>query len=160
MSKGGSGTKLPQGAHDLAARQAYAFKAAGPARNQIFQQLAEGLSTGGINAKIPIIQQMISSSNQANAAALQQTSEQLTAKNIGGPFAASILAGQRQQGYQQNAAIGPQVVQQMINQAPSLIPGLGTVSAGSLGSESFTNPDTASPAVAAGGAIVAAAIVA
>jgi len=87
-----------------------------PVRKEVLGQLLEALRTGGVKANIPMIQQAVSRANQATAAALQQTAEQLGQRNIGGPFAQSILARQRLLGNQQAAAIPTQMAQQVIGQ--------------------------------------------
>lgn len=89
---------------------------AAPFRQALLSQGAEALTTGGVKAKIPLIQQMVSSSNQALSQGLTQTSEQLAKRNIGGPFAASMLAGQRQAGLQQIAGIPSSVAERVIAQ--------------------------------------------
>lgn len=89
---------------------------AAPFRQQLLAQGAEALTTGGVGAKIPLIQQMVSASGQALSQGLSQTAEGLTKRNIGGPFAASMLAGQRQAGLQQIAGIPTSVAERVIAQ--------------------------------------------
>lgn len=87
-----------------------------PARKLMLKQLTEALRTGGVGAKIPMIQQAVSRANQATASMTAQTAEQLASKNIGGPFAARTIAGMRLAGAQQSAAIPTQMAEQLIGQ--------------------------------------------
>ena len=61
-------------------------------RNLILRQLAEALSTGGIGARIPIIQRAVESSKMAGAEALKGTESTLAKYGVGGPFAAKQMA--------------------------------------------------------------------
>jgi len=87
----------------------------GPVRKEFLKQGLEALRTGGVKAKIPLIQQAVSQTRGATSQALSQTAEQLAARNIGGPFAGRTLAGIRMGGEQQAAAIPTQVAEQMIS---------------------------------------------
>lgn len=99
------------------------LKEAAPARGLMLQQLTEALKTGGVGARIPMIQQAVSRANQATASATAQTAEQLGAHNIGGPFASRIMAGQRLAGQQQAAAIPTEMAQQLIQQMTPVMMG-------------------------------------
>lgn len=102
-------------------------------RNVLLKQLTEALQTGGVGAKIPLIQQAVSQSNQANQAALTQTSEQLASRNIGGPFASRILAGQRQEGEQQTARLPTQIAEAFIAQTTPFLASTQSLGAGAVG---------------------------
>lgn len=102
-------------------------------RNEILKQLTEALTTGGVKAKIPLIQQAVSQSQQATAAGLAQTSEQLAARNIGGPFASRILAGQRMAGEQETARLPTQIAESFIGQMTPFLAGTQSLGAGAVG---------------------------
>jgi hypothetical protein len=85
-------------------------------RQLILKQLTEALRTGGVKAKIPLIQQAVSAANRELGGSLARTSEQLAARNIGGPFAQRILAQNRIAGQQAIAAIPTQTAEQLISQ--------------------------------------------
>jgi hypothetical protein len=85
-------------------------------RKLILKQLTEALRTGGVKAKIPLIQQAVSAANRELGGSLARTSEQLAARNIGGPFAQRILAQNRVAGEQGIAAIPTQTAEQLISQ--------------------------------------------
>jgi hypothetical protein len=85
-------------------------------RKLILKQLTEALRTGGVKAKIPLIQQAVSAANRELSGSLARTSEQLAARNIGGPFAQRVLAQNRVAGEQGIAAIPTQTAEQLISQ--------------------------------------------
>lgn len=159
MSKGGSKTRLPAGLDALSLIQAGGARKSIPLRNEVFRQVQEALKTGGVGARIPMIQQAVSQSQQATGRAVSQTSEELAKRNIGGSFAASQLAGVRQAGEQATAGIPTQMAQQLLSQAPTLAQ-IGYPGAPTGGSASETTPDTLSPAIGGGAAIAAAVIAA
>jgi len=101
-------------------------------RKLLLQQMTEALRTGGVHAKIPMIQQAVSRANQATATSMAQTAEQLASRNIGGPFAGRILAGQRLAGEQVSAAIPTQMAQQMIQQTQPFLSATQSLGAGAL----------------------------
>lgn len=89
-----------------------------PTRRILGKQTVEALKTGGIGARIPIIQRAVDASQQASARALRQTENDLTRGGLGGtPFGQSILAQQRQAGRQAAAQIPTAFAQQLIGQA-------------------------------------------
>lgn len=102
-------------------------------RKLLLDQLTEALATGGVKAKIPLIQQAVSQSNQANAAALKQTSEGLAQRNIGGPFASRILAAQRQMGEQEVGKLPTQIAEGVINQGIPFLSNTQSLGTGAIG---------------------------
>lgn len=86
----------------------------GPFRKETLRQGMEALKTGGVRAKIPLIQQAVSQSQQATSRALSSTSEELAKRNIGGPFASRILAGQRQAGAETAARLPTMIAENVI----------------------------------------------
>lgn len=110
------GGKIDAGTGPLANMSAKLNRQTNKPRKLILGQMTEALRTGGVGAKIPMIQQAVSRSNQATSAGIAQTAEQLASRNIGGPFAQRIMAGQRLAGNQQAAAIPTEMAQQLIQQ--------------------------------------------
>lgn len=108
-----------------------------PIRQELSSQFQEALTTGGIGARIPIITAMQEQSKAATANALRGTGEQLSMQGLSRtPFAASTLAGIRQQGDLATSLIPSSVAQSFIAGAPSyamapvgaMIGGAGTLS--------------------------------
>ena len=100
----------------LLARGGQMVRATRPVRDTAIKQLLEAMRTGGVKAKIPLIQQAVSRANQATAGAMTQTAEQLGSRNIGGAFASRIMAATRLAGNQQAAAVPTQVAESLIGQ--------------------------------------------
>lgn len=160
MSKGGTKTRLPAGLDALSMIQANSARLSGPGRKELFDQVTEALRTGGApGARIPLIQQAVAASKQATEQEVGATREELTRRGVGGSIGASQLAQVRQTGEQRTAAIGPQIAEQLISGAPNT---LNMIPGGSLasGSATTTTPDTATPAIGAGAAVVGAVIAA
>ena len=133
MSSMGKANK-PPAIRDLISSGTGMLRQTGAPRKLIMKQLTEALATGGVKAKIPMIQQAVSASRQQMAGGLAQTAEQLAQRNIGGPFASRILAGQRLSGEQALGQIPTQMTEQFISQ---MLPYLGStqqLGGGMLGS--------------------------
>lgn len=160
MSKGGTKTRLPAGLDALSLIQANSARLSGPGRKELFSQVTEALRTGGApGARIPLIQQSIAASKQATEQEVRGTREEIERRGITGPFASRALAETRQRGEQATAAIGPRIAEQLIGGSPNtlnMIPGGALAS----GSATTTTPDTATPAIGAGAAVVGAVIAA
>lgn len=109
------------------------FRQSAQPRKAILSQLTEALQTGGVKSKIPLIQQAVSQSNQATAAGLRQTGEQLAQRNIGGPFASRILAAQRLSGEQQTARIPTQIAESFIGQMTPFLASTQSLGTGAIG---------------------------
>lgn len=110
------------------------LKRTGPARRMALDQLTEALATGGApGSKLPAVQQAVSAQNQATSQALTQTADALAQRNIGGPFAARILAGTRLAGEQRAAQIGPEMAQQFIQQMMPFLSQTQQLGFGALG---------------------------
>ena len=86
-------------------------------RNAVLSQLTEALTTGGVGARIPIIQRAVEASQQATAQGVNQTKEDLARSGINGLFGRRVLAEQRQAGAQQASQIPAAMVQQIISQS-------------------------------------------
>lgn len=81
----------------------------------------EALRTGGVEARIPIIQTAVEQSKNALSQGLQQTEEQLALSGIlKSPFGQRILAGQRIEGESAIGAIPTNIAQGMIQQIPQI----------------------------------------
>lgn len=118
------------------------LKSTGPARRLAINQLTEALATGGVGARIPMVQQAVSAQNQATSQALSQTSEALAQRNIGGPFAARILAGTRMAGEQRAAQLPTEMTSQFIQQMMPFLAqtqGLGFGALGQAGQGQFAS---------------------
>ena len=157
MSKGGTKTKLPAGLDALSMIQAGGARKSIPLRNTVFSQLGEALRTGGVKARIPMIQQAVSQSRSAASRAISGTSEELARRNIGGSFAGNALAGLGLQARQQEAGIPTKAIQQLLAQGPGLAQ-VGYPGAPVSGSAGSVRPDTMSPAIGAGGEVIGALI--
>jgi hypothetical protein len=93
-----------------------------PARGELFSQIFESLRTGGIGARLPIVQQAVEQSRQATSGALSGTQAQLSRLNLlGTPYGQNILAQQRQAGEQGTARIPTDIANQFIQMAPGFI---------------------------------------
>lgn len=106
----------------------------GPARQTFFDQLNEALTTGGVGARLPIIQKSVEASKSATSAARVATTESLAKAGIGGtPFGQQILAGQELQGNLATAQIPTNIIQQLIAQAPGAVLGSAQTLSGGFG---------------------------
>lgn len=123
----------PQEFEQIGRRANAMIKRTGPARRLALDQLTEALATGGVGARIPMVQQAVSAQNQATSQALSQTSEQLAQRNIGGPFAARILAGTRMAGEQRAAALPTELTSQFIQQMMPFLSATQGLGFGALG---------------------------
>jgi hypothetical protein len=128
----GGKTSVPPEFGQLAARAYAMLNQTAPARKLALGQLTEAMRTGGVRAKIPLIQQAVSASNQATSRALTDTSASLANRNVGGPFAANILASQRLQGAQATAAIPTSIAERVIGQTMPFLSTTQGLGAGGL----------------------------
>ena len=111
----------------------------GPVRDQVFSQISEALRTGGVNARIPIIQSSVEASKAATSQALKGLDQQTAQAGPGyanSPFAQMVRAQTQLQGSQSTEAIGPAIAKEFVDIAPSvalgssaqIFTGLGTAS--------------------------------
>lgn len=117
----GGKTPSTAAANKLAGISERMFNQSNPSRRAMFSQLGEALKTGGIGARIPIIQRAVADVNESTRVGLGHTQEQLSRAGVTGPFAQQILAQQRMAGSQQAARIPTDIAGQMINAGPGLI---------------------------------------
>jgi hypothetical protein len=129
----GSKTPSTAAASQLAHLSTKTFFESDKARKLFFQQLAEGLQTGGVGARIPIIQRATEAQMAADAQANRQNRETTARAGLSGsPFDVANQLGARTAQSSKEAAIGPNIVQQMIGGASEAttaatgIPGLSS----------------------------------
>ena len=98
------------------------LKQAGPLRKELLGQTLEALKTGGVGARIPVIQRAVESSKQATSNALRGTTESLGATGLASsPYGQSILANIRTQGGQATSQIPTQIAENFIGAAPGIV---------------------------------------
>ena len=118
----GGKTPSTAAAKQLAQLSTRMFEQSNPARRNMFKQLNEALTTGGVGARIPIIQRAVGDVRAGTAASSQRASEQAARSGLGGsPFAAQQLAGIQMAGSQQESRIPTDIAQQLIAGGPGLI---------------------------------------
>lgn len=118
------GGKAPSthAANLLASLSEQMFKESSPARRMMFQQLTEALKTGGVGARIPIIQRAVADVNTATAQSSRSAGAMMSRAGLGGtPYAASTLAGIRASGAEAAAKIPTDIAQQLIAGGPGLV---------------------------------------
>lgn len=157
----GGKTPSTHAANQLAQLSSKSFFESDPSRRSFFKQLNEALQTGGVGARIPIIQRAVEGQNAVNAANLVNTQGLLARGGLGGtPYGVNQLAGQTAAGAQASADIPTRIAMEMIAGAPSAvtagsgIPGLAA--AASLQQQAQAQgAATAAGTGQAGGAILA-----
>jgi hypothetical protein len=82
-------------------------------RQSMFDQMNEALTTGGIGARVPIVQNATTQMLNSQGRAMSDTQRQLGQAGLGStPFGQRAMGEQRMQGAQQVAGIGPQYASQ------------------------------------------------
>lgn len=103
-------------------------------RRELFGQILESLQTGGVGARVPIIQRSVEASNRATSDSQRQTTEQLgIAGLLDSPFGQRILGDQKREGDAATSKIPTDVAQSFVNLAPSFITGIGQTGTSSIG---------------------------
>src|SRR5438876_4705928 len=93
--------ETPEQINKLGAIAETILKQTGPVRKELLGQTLEALKTGGVGARIPIIQRAVEASKQATSSALKETTASGGAAGLAGtPFLQSILAKTRVSGEQ------------------------------------------------------------
>lgn len=111
-------------------RSGWLFRQAKPLIAESSAQQLEALKTGGVGARIPMIQRAVEASKAATAGALKGTSDEMASSGIAGtPFGASILAATRMSGEQATSQIPTNIASGMLAQPAT---GIDTIRA-SLG---------------------------
>lgn len=119
---GKPGAPSTHAADTLASLSEKMHKESDPARKMMFSQLTEALKTGGIGARIPIIQRAVADVNASTARSSQVAGQMLSRSGIGGtPYAAQALQGIRAAGAETAARIPTDTAQEMIRGGPGLI---------------------------------------
>jgi hypothetical protein len=94
----------------------FLFKQGKPLVAESSAQQLEALRTGGVGAKIPLIQRSVEASKQATGTALAATKDDLAAAGIGAtPFGQNILAQTRMRGEQAASQIPPAIAEDVIH---------------------------------------------
>lgn len=94
---------------------------ANPARKLELSQLTEALQTGGVGARIPIIQRAVEAAMGANQQSETLGRQQTARAGLSGtPFDIASQLGTRTQDSAQVAGIGPAIASQLIGQGPEL----------------------------------------
>lgn len=106
--------------------------AALPVLNEISKQIMEALTTGGVNARIPIMQRIIEAGRHATAQAVRGAEETSARANLG-PYGRGLIEGIGQQGEFATNQAGMSVIQSLMDQAADfgLLRGSGAFGASS-----------------------------
>jgi len=95
-----------------------------PVRAETYAQTLEALKTGGVGARIPMIQRAVEGSRVATSNALQQITESLASSGLKNtPFGQRTLAEVRTKGAAREADIPTQIAAAMAGFAPQLTQG-------------------------------------
>lgn len=112
-------------------QQRFFFGQQKPIAQQLASQTLEALTTGGVGARIPIVQRGVEAAKRAGSEAVRQTEETIGAGRLGGtPFGQSILAQTRQRAGEVSSLVPVELAQQFIAGAPALAGQLGGFGAG------------------------------
>lgn len=110
------------------------WKMAKPVDQQMAAQTGEALRTGGINARIPMINNAMGAARQAYSGSYWQTHDALARSGLlNSSFGEGILANLQQSGGQQIAGIPTDVASGFISQGAPAVENLGNAGVGALG---------------------------
>ncbi len=124
MNPSPKGVKQSQGSLSLESFANQYMNETAPVRSQVFNQISEALATGGIGARIPIIQRAVSDSRAATSAAMQGVNESLARTGLSSSsFGQRIRAETSLAGEQATARIPTDIAKEFISVAPSLATG-------------------------------------
>jgi len=128
----GGSAALDNLANTMAEQSKVLFGEAQPVTKELFNQIYEALTTGGIGAQLPIAQKGVEASRAATSKALQMTGEMGSAMSGGrGSSALMRTFGDiALQGELATAAIPTQIAQQFIAAAPTLTTGVTNTAMG------------------------------
>jgi len=105
----------------------------GNVRSELFRQMGEALNTGGVGARVPMIQQAVSQQRQALGQALTGTEARLARSGQAGTaYGNRTLAQMSQQGQAGIGQIPTQVASELMGQVPGMTQGLLTAALGAL----------------------------
>lgn len=95
-----------------------------PLRREMNDQFLEALTTGGVEARIPMINKAVESSRQATSNTLRQLDQQLAMSGLAGtPFGQQMRTGALQTGEQQTAGVPFNIIGQLLQQIPGYVTG-------------------------------------
>lgn len=104
-----------------------------PVRQELLGQQLEALRTGGVGARIPIIQNAVAASKQATGDAVQNTQSQLATQSLGGTvFGNRLLQEAKMSGDQATARIPTDYASTIIKGIPSFISQITNLASGNL----------------------------
>jgi len=107
-------------------------------RLETIGQMYEALTTGGVDARMPIINQAVERSKQATSASMKELDTSLAQSGLAGtPFGVRAKTETAQRGRQATADVPTQIVQQILQQIPGFVTGTNqTVIQGMTGAAS------------------------
>ena len=149
MGKGGGGgeTSLTRELAGASREQRTAFA---PLQGMLLKQGGTGLRTGGIGARIPDIQRAVEAARMSQAQGLRTLDTQLAQGGLAGtPFGAAARGEAGRQAEFVTSQVGPQLIQERINQALSLIGAQGGQGLAGLGQAASLSSQQAIAAQAA-----------
>ena len=131
----GGGAKGETKASKKGMKMAQRFEGEGrEARGTLLDQWMEGLTTGGVGARIPIVSKAEEASRQATSNALRALEGQLAQTGQAGtPFGTRALAETTQRGEQATAGIGPGMTAQFLAGLPNFLLGQATTATQGMG---------------------------
>ena len=116
-----------------------------PSRQEMFRQVLEGLRTGGIGARIPIVSAGQEASRLATSRALQGTTESLVRSRLAGtPFGERVMAETRLAGEMETAGIPTRETARIIELFPGIATGTSVPVITGLGQASASQAQLAS----------------
>lgn len=131
---GGGGGKGNEAGEDLADIAKQFFGETTPLRQEMIDQFMEALTTGGVGARIPIINKALESSRRAESQTMQGTEENLARTNLAGtPFGAMVRSSTEQQGNLATSQIPTNIIAGMLQQIPGFITGTNQVVTSGMG---------------------------
>lgn len=111
-----------------------------PLTDVYINQLMEAATTGGVGARVPIIQRAQEAQRTAYSTALDDLSKQLAQQGLSGtPFAAEQIGSLTTKGRSAIADVGPNIVNQMLGVLPNFLTGNQSAVLGSLASGRTTD---------------------
>lgn len=118
----GGKTPSTAAAKQLATLSELTFNQSKASRKELYGQLTEALKTGGVGARIPIIQRAVEDVKAGTAQALAGQQKQYARAGLSGsPVAIQGLAQTRMAGSQAASRIPTDYAQQLISAAPGLV---------------------------------------
>jgi hypothetical protein len=124
--KGGGGSTQTSGSAALEAIAKQINEEITPVRQEFTKQLQEALTTGGVGARLPLVQSMTEQAGKATSDTLKQVTDQLSQSGmIKSPYGQRILADTALSGEYAKKSIPSSVVQQLLSVLPNYTLGTG-----------------------------------